>query len=59
MTYDLIISHSPDLDESSALNVWMCYQFSIFKKFCENIADSEQSSHTPGHSYQRYGDLIL
>ena len=24
-----------------------------------NIADREQSPHTPGHSYQRLGELIL
>ena len=28
-------------------------------KVLKNIADSEQSSHTPDHSYQRYGELIL
>ena len=27
-------------------------------KDLENIADSEQSSYTPGQSYQRYAELI-
>ena len=34
--------------------VWHCS-----KKFKKIIADSEQSSHMPSHSYQRYGELIL